>query len=280
MFVLQNTYWRFVRNAALAAIAAFIVADNVCAGDGGIEAGGDLPPGRARPGRFGDISYAVQAAAVSDYIARGFSQTSGAFAVQAKGEVWDGPFFGGIRASNTDFTRNFRNNAARLGSSGKAGVEFNTYAGAAPAYGDASFLLMAMFTAYPDANYAGSHFNYAEFRAGVKGHVLDYIDTGFNVYYSPDYFANSGENWVVEGTLAYTLPKISTVTPALSSAAGYQMGDDVRNGFNYWYWNTGITLTYAGHYMLDVRYHDTAGVPFSCTDQCGTRLVAGIKVAF
>jgi uncharacterized protein (TIGR02001 family) len=248
--------------------------------EGSTEPGGFSPPYRAKVAQYGGFDFIAQAAVASDYVAHGFSQTAGGISLQGKGEVWNGPFFGGVRAANTQFDADFRQNARRLRRPGKADLELDIYAGAAPSFKGVDFLLMAMYADYPNASDSGAHFNFAEYRTGIKGHPSDYLETGFNIYYSPNYFADAGQNWILEGTLAYTLPKVASVTPVLSSAAGYQIGDHDRNGFNYWYWNTGVTLTYADRYKFDLRYHDTAMVPFSCSDQCGTRFVAGVKVAF
>ncbi len=275
----MNAFSRFVCTVMLCGCAVAMLAAAALA-DGGAEAGGFTPERRTKLGQYGGFDLSAQVAVVSDYVAHGFSQTAGDFALQAKGELWNGPFFGGLRASNVHFHPDFRAHMRRLGSPGKANVELDVYAGAAPSFRGVDFLLMAMYVDYPDSNDPGSHFNFAEFKAGVKGHLLQHVEAGFNIYYSPNYFADTGENWILEGTLAYALPKIAQVSPVLSSAVGYQAGDGARNGFNYWYWNTGLALTYAERYKFDLRYHDTAMVPFHCGDQCAGRIVAGIKVAF
>lgn len=248
--------------------------------ESGAKAGGFAPPPQTGTGRFGGIGITAQAAIVSDYVAHGFTQTSGNFAIQAKGEIWSGPFFAGAKASNVEFSPGFRRHERRLRDRGQAHIELDVYGGAAPSFRGIDFLLMGMYVFYPDANNPGSDFNFAEFKAGVKGRPLDFLETGFNIHYSPNYFADTGQNWILEGTLAYAFPHFANITPVISSALGYQAGDSARNGFNYWYWNTGVTLTYARHYKLDLRYHDTAMTPFSCAGQCGARLVAGVKVAF
>jgi uncharacterized protein (TIGR02001 family) len=255
------------------AIAAF-------ADEGGMEPGGFPPPPRTGAAPFGGIGLTAQAAVLSDYIAHGFTQTAGGVGAQAKGELWGGPFFAGAKVSNVRFGEGFRRHELQLGARGKADAELDAYAGAAPSFRGIEFLLMGMYAYYPNANKPGSDFNFAEFKAGVKGKPVDHLETGFNLYYSPDYFANAGKNWILEGTLGYTLPQMAHITPVISSVLGYQAGDGRHNGFNYWYWNTGLTLTYAQRYKLDLRYHDTAMVPFSCDGQCGSRLAASVKVQF
>ncbi len=116
------------------------------------------------------------------------------------------------------------------------------------------------------------------------------LTAGATVFYSPDYFAETGSTWTVEGTLAYTLPAMGAITPTISGLVGYQDGGNAEyvffNGFdNYMYWNVGVALA-VDKLTLDFRYWGTdaenavSTLPgFTCANNyCDDRFVFTAKV--
>jgi hypothetical protein len=60
------------------------------------------------------------------------------------------------------------------------------------------------------------------------------------------------------------------------------MGDESKGGFDYYYWNAGVSFVFADYFEFDLRYFDTFDVPSSalgtgsCSNLCDGRVVARI----
>jgi len=154
-----------------------------------------------------------------------------------------------------------------------------------------------IYYTYPDGNFqapiVGPDLNYFEFKAGVSGAffpALPALTMGATVFYSPDYFGETGSTWTVEGTLAYTFNAIGPVTPTVSALIGYQDGSDAAylafNGFDsYTYYNVGLTLA-VDKLSFDFRYWGTSDAEnavsngLTCINNyCEDRFVFTAKVA-
>ena len=72
--------------------------------------------------------------------------------------------------------------------------------------------------------------------------------TGTTVYWSPDYFAETGPVWTIETMAAWTLPQVPVFTPVINGVLGWQKGDGNDGYFvnvngtddEYYYWNAGL----------------------------------------
>ena len=113
--------------------------------------------------------------------------------------------------------------------------------------------------------------------------LIPNLSTGLTVFYSPEYTGEIGENWVIEATAEYTLPQIAIFTPAISGTYGYQEGEESDGGFDYQYYNVGLSLGFMEKFSLDVRYwgtQDLNGCSTATTFQCDERVVGTISASF
>ena len=111
---------------------------------------------------------------------------------------------------------------------------------------------------------------------------------GGYIYWSPDYFAQTGSVWTFEGQAGYTFHQVGVFTPSVTGVIGYQTGSDdyyeAWNGFSeYWYWNAGLALA-VEKLTFDFRYwgtdaSNTVSDAFTCiNDYCDSRFVFSAKV--
>lgn len=213
-------------------------------------------------------------ALASDYAFRGFTETDEGPAIQGGFDfVWDW-FYVGVWASNVDF------GTSDKWHTGEANIEIDLYAGVQKTINSVSFDLMLLYYAYPNAVDPLGEFNFWEIKAGVSGYVFDSLKLGFNIYYSPDYFEETGNNWIFELTSKKYLPHFWKFDPVLFASIAYQEGDEDEGGFDYWFWKAGIALKFYDHYSFEVHYVDTMDVPFACEDLCDGRLIAALKAEF
>jgi hypothetical protein len=133
---------------------------------------------------------------------------------------------------------------------------------------------------------------YLELKAGASGSPFTNATVGATVYYSDDYFGETGQVWTVEGTAAYTLPTFGPFTPTVSGLIGYQDSEDAAylafNGFDsYYYWNIGLALA-VEKITFDFRYWDTGDAEnalstsptFTCQNSyCDERFVFSATIA-
>lgn len=213
---------------------------------------------------------------------RGISQTDNDPTLQGAIDISYGIFYAGIWGSGLDFQA----------AANDAQLEIDLYAGFKPVWGPATFDFGVIYYVYPGSDFiapvVGPDLDYFEFKAGVSGEVFKNLSAGATVFYSPDYFGETGSAWTVEGTLAYTLPAIGKLVPSVSGLIGYQDGSDADylafNGFdNYVYWNVGVGVA-LDKLTLDFRYHGTdaenaTSAGLSCINNyCDDRFVFTAKV--
>jgi uncharacterized protein (TIGR02001 family) len=139
--------------------------------------------------------------------------------------------------------------------------------------------LRGIYYAYPGAFGLPQKLDYVEIKAGVSRPILSALTADLQVYYSPDYLGEKGRNWVFEGGVARKLGTYGSTTPSLSARLGYSAGDETKGGFDYWFWNAGVSVLFADYFELDLRYFDTFDVPAaagSCRNLCDGRVVARI----
>lgn len=204
------------------------------------------------------FTYAFNLGVTSQYIFRGYSQTSGEPTLQGGADFGYGIFYAGTWASGIEY-----GGLPSTGDGTYSGTEVDLYAGLRPKWGTAIFDFGAIYYWYPVGNDLLVPLNYVELKAGVGGEIVDNLTTGVTVYWSPDFSAGTGSVWTIEGAAAYAFHQVGIFTPSLSGTFGYETGSETdwktlfANGDDsYLYWNAGLTLAVGG-ISFDFRYWDT-----------------------
>jgi uncharacterized protein (TIGR02001 family) len=239
------------------------------------------PPPPADEGR--KFTYSFNLAGTSDYVFRGISQTDNDPTVQGGIDLGYGMFYVGWWASGLDFDA-FSNDAQ---------VEMDWYGGIKPTWRQVTFDFAALYYSYPGGSFVapltGPDLNYWEFKAGASGEVFKNFSLGGVVYWSPDYFGETGSVWTLEGNAGYTFHSVGPFTPSITGVLGYQTGDHnaflAFNGYdNYWYWNAGLAAA-VENITFDFRYWGTnasnaVSDTLTCINNyCDDRFVFSVKVA-
>lgn len=245
-----------------------------------------------------DLQITANAAATSEYVFRGFSQSAERPAWQVGVDVTYKWFYVGAWGSLIDFGPD-----GNFPEKDVAHTEIDYYAGIKPVVGPVTLDIGVIYYSYPRARdgvpFANSEFDYVEVKFGASGEIWKDATLSGTVFYSPEYTNKTGAVWTAEGTLTQVLPKLRDITPSISGTLGYQAGDDLRfqaligNGADdYLYWNVGLGLGFGDRFSLDFRYWDTnvkdnnANAGFTdgfCTGkvfQCDERFVATAKVTY
>ena len=221
----------------------------------------------------------------SDYVFRGISQTDNDPAIQGGLDASYGILYAGWWASQLNFEAALND----------AQVEMDWYGGIRPKWHDITFDLGVIYYSYPGAQFIGAaaggpDLNYLEFKAGASGEICKNFVVGLVIYYSSDYFGETGTTWTFESSAAYTLPKVWVFTPVINGVLAYQDGNSgayqTFNGFdNYWYYNAGLALT-VDALTFDFRYWGTSDASNVVSDTltcinhyCDGRFVFTAKVA-
>jgi len=201
------------------------------------------------------FTYSFNIGATSDYVFRGISQNDNDPTIQGGIDLGYGILYGGIWASGINFDA----------ISNDADLEIDWYGGIKPTWGPATFDFGVIYYSYPNAGYfiaaGGPNLDYTELKAGVSGTIHKDLALGLTVFYSPDYFGETGSVWTIEGAAGYTFHSIGVFTPSITGLVGYQDGTEAAynawNGFdNYWYWNAGLALA-VDKLTFDFRYWGT-----------------------
>jgi uncharacterized protein (TIGR02001 family) len=216
-----------------------------------------------------DVSFNVGVA--SNYVFRGITQTDDNAQVFGGVDVTSGKFYTGLWVSNVDFGNS-------------TDGEFDIYAGYKPSVGPVALDLGVIYYGYANKPSGPDE---AYWEAKVAGSLpVGKGSVGAAVYYSPEFFAETGKATYVE--VKGSMPLMDKFSG--SAALGYQKLEDVDiddgdGGFisydpSYTTWNVGVTYAFTDHVSLDVRYSDTdADKDFygSLTD---SRAYATLKATF
>jgi uncharacterized protein (TIGR02001 family) len=258
------------------------------AGTAGALADGYEVAAPAAPEEGRKFTYSFNLAGTSDYVFRGVSQTDNDPALQGGVDVAWGIVYAGIWASMVDFA-----------DAPPANAEVDWYGGIKPTwespFGTINFDFGVIYYSYPGANPAfvpglGDP-NYVELKAGYSWSALHpSLVTGTTVFWSPDYFAETGSVWTIETMAAWTLPKVHIFTPIINGVVGWQKGDADEGYFvnvigtddEYYYWNAGLNLG-VENITFDFRYWDTnigddAANICAAATLCDERFVFTVKV--
>ncbi|MGQ0533604.1 MAG: TorF family putative porin [Caulobacteraceae bacterium] len=175
-------------------------------------------------------------ALTSDYVFRGVTQTSNNPAIQGSLDYSNGPFYAGVWGSNVDFGADET-------------IETDVYAGFRPSLGPVTFDFGVIGYFYPGSTDTLGEYDYVEGKAAASFAPVDSLTLAVALYYSPEFFGETGDALYGEITGAYAL------SDAISVSGGYG-SQDIDAGVDYETWNLGASLTASG-FKLDVRYHDT-----------------------
>ena len=191
-------------------------------------------------------SISVNGGLTTDYVFRGFSQSDEGPAAFVGADFSYRWFYAGIWASSVD----------ELTSDGN--VEIDYYAGIKKSWNGVDLDLGVLYYSYPN-NDVDVTLDYLELKASASAKVWRELSLTGTVYYSPDFYAETGEVWTLEGKAAVPLPVWDL---ALSGTLGTVIGDDDEfaaafGDDQYTYWNVGLSKTFRDHFTVDVRYWDT-----------------------
>jgi uncharacterized protein (TIGR02001 family) len=239
-------------------------------------------PAAADEGR--KFAYSFNIGVVSDYVFRGISQNDNDPTLQGGVDFSYGILYAGAWASGINFDAIVND----------ADLEVDWYGGIKPTWGPATFDFGVIYYSYPGATYTtvppfGFDLNYVELKAGVSGTIHKDLAVGAIIYWSPDYFAQTGSVWTFEGNAAYTFQQVGVFTPVVSGLVGYQTSSDdfynTWNGFSeYWYYNAGLALV-VEKLTFDFRYWGTdassatSDIATCINGYCDSRFVFTAKVA-
>jgi uncharacterized protein (TIGR02001 family) len=220
------------------------------------------PPPPVEEGR--KFTYSFNLAGTSDYVFRGVSQSDNDPVPQGGADIGYGIIYLGVWASGLDF------GGPPSGGVGlDAQTEIDWYGGIKPTWnsplGVMNLDFGAIYYTYPGADDPLAELNYVDIKAGYSWSVLHpSLTTGTTLFYSPDYFAETGSVWTIETFGAWTLPKVHVFTPVINGLIGWQKGD-AKDGYfvningdddEYYYWNAGLALS-VDNITFDFRYWDT-----------------------
>lgn len=193
----------------------------------------------------------------SDYLFRGLTQNGGEAAAFVGADVSSGMFYAGTWASNVNF----------------ADAEVDLYAGVKPTVGPVSLDFGALYYGYVDSDIDDAA--YWEFKAA--GSIpAGPATVGAAVYYSPEFFGDTGQATYAELNAATTFSNKAT----LSGAFGHQWLDGDKNiNDGYSTWNIGVTYPITDNFGIDVRY---VGLDSDGKDLAGDddTIVATLKATF
>lgn len=202
-----------------------------------------------------DVSW--NAGVATDYVFRGFTQTMRDPQVFGGVDLTSGIFYAGAWASNVDF-------------GDETDAEVDLYAGVTPTLGPVSANFGVIYYGYVGAP---DDAEYAYWEGKAAGSVpVGPATVGAAVYYSPEFFGETGEAWYWELNGAYS----PTEKLSFSGAFGNQ---DVEIGGSYNTWNLGATFAVTDMISVDARYHDTDLDDDLCDDICDSAFVLTLKAA-
>jgi len=225
----------------------------------------DAPVERERP------EFSANVALTTDYVFRGFSQTEEGPAIQGGFDVTYKMFYAGVWASNLDFGGDDFNNDI-------ANIEIDVYAGITHKFGAVEADLGVIYYAYPGAEDAAGEFDYLEVKFGLSGDLTDKIGLSGTLYYSPEYFGETGETLTYEGGISIALGTYGRFSPTFTGTIGYtDFLDSAFEDGSYTYWNAGVEVGFAEKFTLDLRYWDTDVEDEDLADE---RFVATVSASF
>lgn len=205
-------------------------------------------PGQAEERKF---TFSTTITAASDYMFRGISYTDEKPTANIYNELSYGIAYLAFWTSNID---NFNYGP----------WEQDIYLGIRPVTGPITWDLAAWYYLYGNRTGSTSDIDYFEFKIGASYTPVTNWTLGGTVFLTPDQGLAATDNISVEGTLAYTLPKIGQFDTQISGLLGHSesgKNSDYPTGYwlgedSYTYWNVGVKAT-VEKFFMDLRYWDT-----------------------
>jgi uncharacterized protein (TIGR02001 family) len=203
----------------------------------------------------------------SDYVFRGFSQTDEEPAIQGSvGLTHQNGLALSLWGSNVDFN-----------DGDEAASEFDATVSYTASVGPVNFTLDGIYYAYPGAD-DDLDYDYVEGFAGVSRSFENYGDYSLQAFYSPDFFAGSGD--AVYTTVSATIPTPVENLKAVGSIGHQWIEDNDQFGAeDYADWSLGATYGW-DKVTFGVRYFDTDIADNDCSSLCDSRVVGSIGVNF
>jgi uncharacterized protein (TIGR02001 family) len=223
--------------------------------------------------------FTANLALTSDYRFRGISQSDRDPAIQGGVDYAKNGWFAGVWASSVDF----------LDSPRDAAAEIDLYGGYNHALNDSTEIgAKAIYYWYPDSDASGANqYDYFEL-GGHVSHAFEKFSLLGELYWSPDYFLESGDSVWLAGVATVPLAKEFWFFDGGLTGSGrlaHQWIDE-NTTFgtpDYLTWDVGLTAK-AGIFSLDARYVDTDLSKSQCfgggvfADWCGAGFVATLTV--
>lgn len=216
----------------------------------------------------GPISFSGTVTLTTDYVFRGISQTQGDAAIQGDVTInHTSGLFGTIWASNVDFDDGAEDTNLEVDFTIGYNHEVNDRF---------SFGVGGIYYAYPDADDDYNYFEayFAPSYALPMGDGDRTLTISGGLYYSPEFFGDTGNAWYITGGLALNVTEAITVDANI----GNQSIDD---GDDYTDWNIGVNFAHEPWGLsFDLRYTDTdidGGV--CANDICDSRVVLSVSKA-
>jgi uncharacterized protein (TIGR02001 family) len=205
------------------------------------------------------------AALTSDYVFRGFSQTDEHPAAQASVSLnHDSGFSASLWGSNVDFN-----------DGDEASVEIDGTLSYTHEVGPGKATIGGIYYAYPGAD-SDLDYDYVEAFAGYAFNIGEAVDVNAQVFYSPDFFAGSGD--AVYTTAGLSIPVKPVEGLAVVGSAGHQWIDDNASfgADDYTDWSAGLSYTWEKA-NFSVKYYDT---DIDDNDFAESRVVGAVSVSF
>ncbi len=246
---------RLFRLAALAAAPLFIAAQPALADEAA------APP--ASP-----FTITGSATLATDYIFRGYTQTDGEPAIQGSiGVNHESGLSASLWGSNVDFN-----------DGDEASIEIDGTVSYTHSIDDkTAFSVGGVYYAYPGAD-SDLDYDYFEGYAGLAHSFDQFGDYSLQLYYSPEFFAETGEAVYVTGTTSIPTPVENL---KFAGSVGYQWIDDNEKygAPDYADWSAGLNYTY-NKVTLGLKYTDTSVSDERCNNLCDARVMGSLSVNF
>jgi uncharacterized protein (TIGR02001 family) len=226
------------------------------------------------------ISFSANVDLTTDYIFRGISQTDEGPAIQGGFELAYNILYLGVWGSNVDFGTS----STSLGNSRNlANIEIDWYGGIKPVLKGVSFDIGLYDYTYPNS-LGIADLDYMEVKTGASHTFFEKLTLGVTNWWTPNNSGDTGANDVLEFSGAYALKKLWIFSPTVSALIGRQWGDESQGGYDYTYWNAGVTFGFHEKpvYSFDVRYWDTnlPGCSNATIFQCDQRVIGTFQALF
>lgn len=213
-------------------------------------------------------SVSGNAAFKSDYVFRGFSQTDEEPSVQGTIALnHESGFAASLWGSNVDFN-----------DGDEASSEIDATASYTLPLGSGDFTLGGIYYAYPGAD-SDLNYDYVEAFAGYRFNVGGVADLNGQVFYSPDFFAGSGDSVYALASASVPVPHVDGLS--LNGSLGHQWIDDNAQfgAEDYADWSLGASYTWE-KVSFGLTYHDTDIDDTDCSSLCDQRIVGFLSYSF